>query len=178
MCLNFHPEHCSLLAVGCYDGIVMVYDVRNKGNRPIYSSSTRTGKHTDPVWQVQWQIEDIAKELSFFSISSDGRVANWTMSKNELKMEPVMQFKVVNASSGDLENTLLPGLAGGCCFDFNGVSEHLFISGPRKEKFTSAPKRTPDSISRPILGITWLFIPFAGIPFTQGFLYHVRRIGL
>ena len=133
MCLNFHSEHCSLLAVGCYDGIVMVYDVRNRGNRPIYSSSIRTGKHTDPVWQVQWQIEDIAKELSFFSISSDGRVANWTMSKNELKMEPVMQLKVANASNDDPEDTLLPGLAGGCCFDFNGVSEHFLSSGPRKE---------------------------------------------
>lgn len=81
MCLNFHPDHCSLLAVGCYDGVVMVYDVRNKVNRPIYASSIRTGKHTDPVWQVNWQEEDLAKELNFFSISSDGRVANWIMSK-------------------------------------------------------------------------------------------------
>lgn len=140
MCLNFHSEHCSLLAVGCYDGIVMVYDVRNRGNRPIYSSSIRTGKHTDPVWQVQWQIEDIAKELSFFSISSDGRVANWTMSKNELKMEPVMQLKVANASNDDPEDTLLPGLAGGCCFDFNGVSEHLFIVGTEEGKIHKCSK--------------------------------------
>tara|TARA_B110000305_G_scaffold105895_1_gene119066 strand:+ start:153 stop:575 length:423 start_codon:yes stop_codon:yes gene_type:complete len=81
MCLDFHPQHPSLLAVGCYDGTVMVYDVRNKGMRPIYSSSIKTGKHTDPVWQVFWQAEDLAKELNFFSISSDGRVANWIMSK-------------------------------------------------------------------------------------------------
>ena len=52
MCLDFHPHFQSLLAVGCYDGTVMVFDVRNKVNRPIYSSSIRTGKHTDPVWQV------------------------------------------------------------------------------------------------------------------------------
>ena len=63
MCLNFHSEHCSLLAVGCYDGIVMIV-TSEIGNRPIYSSSIRTGRHTDQ-WQVQWQIEDIAKELSF-----------------------------------------------------------------------------------------------------------------
>ena len=55
-CLDFHPHHQSLLAVGCYEGTVMVFDVRNKKNLPIYSSSIRTGKHTDPVWQVHWQV--------------------------------------------------------------------------------------------------------------------------
>ena len=55
-CLDFHPHHQSLLAVGCYEGTVMVYDIRNKKNLPIYSSSIRTGKHTDPVWQVHWQV--------------------------------------------------------------------------------------------------------------------------
>ncbi|GMI25916.1 hypothetical protein TeGR_g3453 [Tetraparma gracilis] len=129
MCLDFHPQHPSLLAVGCYDGTVMVYDVRNKGMRPIYSSSIKTGKHTDPVWQVFWQAEDLAKELNFFSISSDGRVANWIMSKNELKMEPVMQLKLVNHVKDDPEETSLSGLAGGCCFDFNKTQEHLFIVG-------------------------------------------------
>lgn len=140
MCLNFHSEHCSLLAVGCYDGIVMVYDVRHKGNRPIYASSIKTGKHTDPVWQVQWQVEDLAKELNFYSISSDGRVANWTMSKNELKMEPVMQLKLVNTSKDDPEETLLSGPAGGCCFDFNRVSEHLFIVGTEEGKIHKCSK--------------------------------------
>jgi dynein intermediate chain 1 len=129
MCLDFHPQHPSLLAVGCYDGTVMVYDVRNKGMRPIYSSSIKTGKHTDPVWQVFWQAEDLAKELNFFSISSDGRVANWIMSKNELKMEPIMQLKLVNSVKDDPEETSLSGLAGGCCFDFNKTQEHLFIVG-------------------------------------------------
>ena len=30
MCLDFHPQHSSLLAVGCYDGTVMIFDIRNK----------------------------------------------------------------------------------------------------------------------------------------------------
>ena len=51
MCLDFHPNHPALLAVGLYDGTVMVYDIRIKGNnKPIYMSSVRTAKHTDPVW--------------------------------------------------------------------------------------------------------------------------------
>mmetsp|Transcript_9642 Transcript_9642/g.39331 ORF Transcript_9642/g.39331 Transcript_9642/m.39331 type:complete len:647 (-) Transcript_9642:1447-3387(-) len=140
MCLHFHPEHCSLLAVGCYDGIVAVFDVRQKGNRPIYSSSIRTGKHTDPVWQVQWQVEDVAKELNFFSISSDGNVANWTMSKNQLKMEPVMQLKLVGVSKDEPEDSLLSGLAGGCCFDFNHAFEHLFVVGTEEGKIHKCSK--------------------------------------
>ena len=73
MCLNFHPNNPALLAVGCYDGCVMVFDIRSKSNKPIYSSSVRTSKHTDPVWEVSWQKEvDATKQLNFFSISSDG----------------------------------------------------------------------------------------------------------
>lgn len=49
-----------------------------------------------PNRKVYWQSDDQPKELNFFSISSDGRVASWVMSKNELKMEPVMQLKLVN----------------------------------------------------------------------------------
>ena len=140
MCLDFHPHHQSLLAVGCYDGTVLVYDIRRKSNHPIYSSSIRTGKHTDPVWQVHWQQEDLAKELNFFSISSDGQVASWIMSKNELKMEPVMQLKLVSASRDDPEEVNLSGLAGGCCFDFNLQSEHLFIIGTEEGKIHKCSK--------------------------------------
>jgi len=140
MCLDFHPHHQSLLAVGCYDGTVMVFDVRNKVNRAIYSSSIRTGKHTDPVWQVHWQEEDLAKELNFFSISSDGQVASWIMSKNELKMEPVMQLKLVSNARDDPEDVNLSGLAGGCCFSFNKYNEHLFIVGTEEGKIHKCSK--------------------------------------
>lgn len=140
MCLDFHPQHAALLAVGCYDGTVLVYDVRSKTNRPIYVATIKTGKHTDPVWQVNWQEEDLAKELNFYSISSDGRVANWILSKNELKMEPVMQLKLVAAAKDDPEEASLSGLAGGCCFDFNRFSEHLFIVGTEEGKLHKCSK--------------------------------------
>jgi dynein intermediate chain 1 len=51
MCIDFHPLHPALLAVGLYDGTVQVFDIRLKGNnKPIYFSTVRTFKHTDPVW--------------------------------------------------------------------------------------------------------------------------------
>ena len=129
MCLDFHPQLPSLLAVGCYDGNVMVFNVNNGSTKAIYSSSIRTGKHNDPVWQVHWQKEELGKELNFYSISSDGRVANWSMSKNELKMEPVMHLKIMNPSKDEPDEASLSGLAAGCCFDFSEKQKHLFVVG-------------------------------------------------
>ena len=143
MCLDFHPRHPSLVAVGCYDGTVLAYDIGERSSRPIYSSSLRSGKHSDPVWEVRWHDDpasssspSTSKELSFYSVSSDGRVASWAMSKNELKMEPIMHLKLINPASkredyhldGGGEPTL-SGLAGGCTFDFNGKLENLFLVG-------------------------------------------------
>merc|ERR1711871_960524 len=67
-------------------------------------------------------------------------VANWIMSKNELKMEPVMQLKLVSTIKDDPEETSLSGLAGGCCFDFNRVYEHLFIVGTEEGKIHKCSK--------------------------------------
>lgn len=56
MALHFHPEFANLLAVGCYDGSVMVFDVRSPSDKPICQASVKTKKHADPVWQVCWQV--------------------------------------------------------------------------------------------------------------------------
>ena len=144
MSLDFHPLGAfgALLAVGCYDGTVMVFDVRNKVNKPIYVSTIKTGKHTDPVWDVKWQDDDIAKQLGFMSISSDGRVANWLMSKNSLIMETAMSLKLVNSEQGEMgdEDVGLSGLASGCCFDFNKASEHLYLVGTEEGKIHKCSK--------------------------------------
>ena len=94
MCIDFHPNHPALIAAGCYDGTVMVFDIRSS-NKPIYLSTVRTHKHTDPVWQVRWNNDPQAKNLSFYSVSSDGRVTNWHLMKNKLEAEEVMKLKLV-----------------------------------------------------------------------------------
>ncbi len=145
MCLDFHPSHSSLLAVGLYDGSVLVYDVRNKMNRPIRQCDVKTGKHTDPVWQVKWQPRDVSeKDLVFTSVSSDGRVTRWTMSKSELVYQDVMELKLVadaevgddssdarppDVGDGPDDDAALGSLAGGCCIDFNKEFDHLFVVG-------------------------------------------------
>lgn len=50
MCLDVHPEHPYMVAVGFYDGSVGVYNVQKK--EPVHRCTAKNGKHTDPVWQV------------------------------------------------------------------------------------------------------------------------------
>lgn len=141
MCIDFNEKQPALLAVGCYDGTVMVFDIRLKGNnKPIYCSTVRTCKHTDPVWEVSWENDEAAKNLSFYSISSDGRVTNWNLMKNKLEAEEVIKLKLVIDQDKELANdkkeAFLYGLAGGMCFDFNKQSDksHLFLVGTEEGK--------------------------------------------
>eukprot|EP01006_Ploeotia_vitrea_P041816 TRINITY_DN66575_c6_g4_i1.p1 TRINITY_DN66575_c6_g4~~TRINITY_DN66575_c6_g4_i1.p1 ORF type:complete len:627 (+),score=104.57 TRINITY_DN66575_c6_g4_i1:51-1931(+) len=144
MCLDFHPQHPSLLACGLYDGTVMVFDVRQKSNKPIYQSTVKTGKHTDPVWQVYWQKEDVPKNLTFFSISSDGRVTNWTLSKTELQYTNVIELKLTDEKDGKADpadpDAALAGLSGGSCFDFNKFQDSIFIVGTEEGKIRKCSK--------------------------------------
>lgn len=91
---------------------------------------------------MSWQEEDLAKNLNFFSISSDGRVTLWTLGKSNLEFSDVMQLKLastgVEAQSED--EASLCGLAGGCCFDFNKQSEHLFVVGTEEGKIHKCSK--------------------------------------
>ena len=94
MALDFHPDHPYLMAVGFYDGAVAVYNLRDKTNTPAFLSSAKNGKHTDPVWQVYWQDNDLDNQLNFFSISSDGRVTCWSLIKNELQHTDIILIRM------------------------------------------------------------------------------------
>jgi len=80
---------------------------------------------------VCWQEEDLAKNLNFFSISSDGRITLWTLAKTELEYSDLMHLKLaIKAPDTDADDdSALVGLAAGCCFDFSRLSEHLFLVG-------------------------------------------------
>lgn len=69
---------------GLYDGSVAMYDLAKRRDDPLFRSAPKAGKHADPVWQVAWQGDDLDENSNFFSISSDGRVTQWTLLKTEL----------------------------------------------------------------------------------------------
>lgn len=129
MCIDFHEKSPALLCCGMYDGVVCVYDIRNKNKLPIYTSTIKSKKHTDPVWQVKWN-PDISKYYNFYSISSDGRVMSWILMKDKLEPEEVIRLKLINKKNKQAdEETSLISLACGLCFDFNRFDPFTFIVG-------------------------------------------------
>jgi len=88
MSLQLHPQHPNLLAVGCYDGSVAVFDVRKgQTGAPMYCSTPKSGQHSRPVWAVEWQAEQPGVPLAFHSLSSDGRLLLWTLATAELNCQ-------------------------------------------------------------------------------------------
>ncbi|ORX84558.1 WD40 repeat-like protein [Anaeromyces robustus] len=152
MCLDFYEKTPSLIAVGMYDGTVAVYDLARKSELPLYKSSTKTGKHTDPVWEVKWQKDDLYEHPNFFSISSDGKIIQWTLLKNELKKMDIiilrsdkeLSIKTEDPKKIETENEdeniraliekennedVAFDYASGSCFDFNLQDDNVFVVG-------------------------------------------------
>lgn len=128
MSLDFHPTSPALLCVGLYNGNVMVFDVRTRNKQAIYKSSVRSKKHTDPVWQVKWSPD--AQKYNFFSISSDGRVLNWILMKDQLECEEIFKLRYVDKKNkGKEDETSLTALSCGLCFDFSPFDQFSFIVG-------------------------------------------------
>ena len=65
---------------------------------------------------MSWEKADTQKALHFYSVSSDGKVLLWTLSKSVLVPEVAMSLRM-DAGDDDTGSSL----AGGCCFDFNQV---------------------------------------------------------
>ncbi|CAF3422901.1 unnamed protein product [Rotaria socialis] len=140
MSLDFHPHYSNLLCCGFYDGSVAVYNIADENKQPKYHSTSRNGKHTDPVWQVSWQKDDLDNNLNFFSVSSDGRVVCWTLIKNDLTYTDVVQLKLEKPANQTEEGFPLISLGCGTCFDFNIQQDYLFIVGTEEGKIQKCSK--------------------------------------
>nr|XP_057915645.1 dynein axonemal intermediate chain 1-like isoform X1 [Doryrhamphus excisus] len=140
LCLDIHKQHSYLVAVGFYDGCVCVYNLKKKGLDPEYKSTANTGKHTDPVWQVRWQNDDMDNNHNFYSVSSDGRVVSWTLIKNELVFSDAIKLKLTDAVSDGPDGIQELTTAGGTCCDFHKQIDCLFLVGTEEGKIHKCSK--------------------------------------
>ncbi|KAM8961714.1 dynein axonemal intermediate chain 1 [Pelodytes ibericus] len=140
MCLDIHKEHPYLVAVGFYDGNVAIYNLKTATSQPNYMSSAKCGKHTDPVWQVKWQKDDMDKNLNFFSVSSDGRIVSWTLVKNELIHTDVIKLSVDGSMGNGPEGIQLSTTGCGTSFDFHRQIDYLFLVGTEEGKIHKCSK--------------------------------------
>ncbi|XP_075595699.1 dynein axonemal intermediate chain 1 isoform X2 [Balearica regulorum gibbericeps] len=140
MCLDFHNDHPYLVAVGFYDGNVAIYNLKKATSQPSYKSSAKSGKHTEPVWQVKWQKDDMDNNLNFFSVSSDGRIVSWTLVKNELVHTDVIKLSVEGTTMQGPEGLQLQTLGCGTSFDFHKKIDYLFLVGTEEGKIYKCSK--------------------------------------
>jgi WD40 repeat protein len=117
-----------LLAVGFASGDVNVYDVKREGaewSTPVESSvGMAVGQgHTDSVWQVKWVPRGAERVENLVSISTDGRVLQWSIKKG-LGVSCLMRL----ARSGQTDGWI-SRQASGICFDFCSDDPTTYIVG-------------------------------------------------
>lgn len=83
MSCKFSKKNPNLIGVGCYDGVVSIYDIRKPGHSPIADSQELDSKHLDAVWEVDWVGKSNTSEKGegLISISSDGKLMEWSIKK-------------------------------------------------------------------------------------------------
>nr|XP_023483262.1 dynein intermediate chain 1, axonemal isoform X7 [Equus caballus] len=140
MCLDMHVDHPYLVVVGHYDGNVAIYNLKKPHSQPSFRSSAKSGKHTDPVWQVKWQKDDMDNNLNFFSVSSDGRIVSWTLVKSELVHTDVIKLKVEGSTTESLEGLQLYTVGCGTAFDFHKEIDYMFLVGTEEGKIYKCSK--------------------------------------
>eukprot|EP00111_Clytia_hemisphaerica_P001567 TCONS_00004473-protein len=140
MCLDIHPTHSHLIVVGFYDGSVAVFSLEDKTSKPVYQSTAKTGKHTDPVWEVKWQKDNLDGNLNFYSVASDGRVVAWTIIKSDLHFTDVIQLKMDETPANGPEGTQMNALGCGTAIDFHRTIDYLFLVGTEEGKIHKCSK--------------------------------------
>jgi WD40 repeat protein len=127
--LAFSAVAPRLLAVGCYDGGLAVYDAGDAlassqalPAPPVaLSERLAPGSHSEPVWGLQWVPRpESAGGQVLVSVSTDGRVTEWTTKKNTLLPRQLLKLRrggaggaaaVAGGGTGGLLARSAPGLS-------------------------------------------------------------------
>uniref|UniRef100_A0A182UUJ9 Dynein intermediate chain 2, ciliary n=1 Tax=Anopheles merus TaxID=30066 RepID=A0A182UUJ9_ANOME len=130
MCCDIHPKYPYLIAIGLYDGNVIVYNLQvGTKEGPVYISHGVNGKHAECVWEIKWGPDMQDGEINFFSVSADGKVFNWVLMQNKLAITTIITlFLELDQVSGPDGSTLrLKG--SGTCMVFHPHNQEIFLVG-------------------------------------------------
>ncbi|EIE22521.1 hypothetical protein COCSUDRAFT_83478 [Coccomyxa subellipsoidea C-169] len=79
--LDWATNSPNLLALGFSNGTIAVHDARTRQVEPSMQTWHSSGAHSDPVWQLQWVDRGAEAEEVLVSVSTDGRVCQWSTSQ-------------------------------------------------------------------------------------------------
>lgn len=99
VCIEFNPRDTHVLAGGCYNGQVCIFDTR-KGSQPVDISLIEKS-HRDPAYRTIWVQSKTGSE--FFSAGTDGKVLWWDYRKLQ---DPLETLILDVEKKGDLKNAL------------------------------------------------------------------------
>ncbi|GFR43755.1 hypothetical protein Agub_g4867 [Astrephomene gubernaculifera] len=150
--LDFSTYSPNLLAIGLYDGTVAIYDIKSRQGTPSMESDVHSGKHSDPVWKVKWLDHGPERDEPLVSISTDGRVTQWSIAKG-LEFSDLMKLKrmarrgaggagssaaAATAKDGtsakaaaavaEQQDAFISRLTSGMAFDFSARDERIYVA--------------------------------------------------
>uniref|UniRef100_A0A1A7ZE51 Dynein, axonemal, intermediate chain 1 n=1 Tax=Nothobranchius furzeri TaxID=105023 RepID=A0A1A7ZE51_NOTFU len=159
-CLDIHPQHPSLLAVGFYDGCVAIYSMGKKGLKPVCKGTVpEPSSFTNPVFQVCWQNNETDNNHRFVSVDADFRVLSWTQIKHELFCTEMLRLSLTDDPSDEEQ---LQNLPGGTSLDFHKQIDHVYLVGTVQGKIHKCSEchsdkflMTYDSHSSEVCTVKW-----------------------
>jgi dynein intermediate chain 4, axonemal len=109
--LDWSNKYPNLLAVGHYDGSIIVYDITGDGATALLDSTQLPTKHTDAVWDIKWVDKGAEQGESLVSISTDGRVTEWSIKKGLASSDLMVLKRITNEFFKDVGNTSIGTVA-------------------------------------------------------------------
>ncbi|OHT12342.1 Dynein intermediate chain 2, ciliary-related protein [Tritrichomonas foetus] len=90
--IDWNTLNPSIIAAGSTDGNVAIYDVRSRSTIPTFTTLKNPEKHTSGVTVVRWQPPDASGNLSLLTAGLDGRILQWNLIQNEMKVTEISQL--------------------------------------------------------------------------------------
>lgn len=153
--LDFSMYNPNMLAVGLYDGTLAIYDIKARQGTPAMESDVHSGKHADPVWKVRWIDRGPERDEPLVSISTDGRVTQWSIAKG-LEFSDLMKLKrmarrgtgaatsaaaaaatgkaggaaaaAAGGGASEQQDAFISRLTSGMAFDFSARDERIYVA--------------------------------------------------
>jgi len=125
---HFSKRNPNLIATGCQDGVVAIYDLRTKSDRPVAESSQMLEKHIDSVWEVKWHEQGSEKGENLISVSSDGRIVEWSITKGLECRDLLSLKKPTNPNQKDDKEAAVFRKAVGFSLDFPRGQNLLYLA--------------------------------------------------
>nr|CDS18274.1 WD repeat containing protein 78 [Echinococcus granulosus] len=128
----------NLLAVGMFNGVIAIFDVRKGSQTPILDTTHATGRHYSPVCKLEWVSREAGRSAghaeSLISCSMDGRITEWFTLKGfdctDLMLLKRPRLKIPNyAMKKKHAEALIVRHAVGTALCFNDLDPNIYLVG-------------------------------------------------